>query len=252
MDMTGNTILITGGNSGIGRGLAAAFHAAGNKVIIAGRRAEALREVADAHPGISWHGVDMGDAQSIADFAGLVKRLYPDLNVLVNNAGIMRVENLLEDPCDLSSAEEQVAINLLGPIRLGAVLLPQLRKQMSAALINVSSGLAFVPFNMVPTYCATKAAIHSYTQSLRRQLADTAVQVIELAPPAVATNLMPMDENGPPTMPLQDYIDAVMTILREQPEVQEILVDAVRPLREAEANGQFDQLYELINAAPQP
>ncbi|MGE4431141.1 MAG: SDR family oxidoreductase [Sphingobium sp.] len=250
MDMTGNTILITGGNSGIGRGLAAAFHAAGNKVIVAGRRAGALEQVADAHPGMRWHVVDMGDAQGIAAFADQVKSLYPDLNVLVNNAGIMRMENLRADPCDLSGAEEQVAINLLGPIRLGAALLPHLHRQPRATLINVSSGLAFVPLNMVPTYCATKAAIHSYTQSLRRQFADTALQVIELAPPAVATNLMPLDEDAPPTMPLDAFIDEVMTILRNEPEVQEILVDAVRPLREAEANGQYDQIFGLLNAAP--
>ncbi|GLS99374.1 oxidoreductase [Sphingobium jiangsuense] len=251
MELTGNTVLITGGNSGIGYGLAVALHEAGNKVIIAGRRADALARVAGAHPGMSWHVVDMGDAASIAAFADEVKRRYPDLNVLVNNAGIMRVENLLEEPCDLSGAEEQVAINLLGPIRLAAALLPHLRKQPRGAIINVSSGLAFVPFNMVPTYCATKAAIHSYTRSLRRQLAGTALQVIELAPPAVATNLMPVDENGPPTLPLDDFIGEVMAILRDQPDVEEILVDAVKPLREAEATGQFGQLYELINAAPQ-
>ena len=250
MDISENTILITGGNSGIGLGLATAFHAAGNRVIIAGRREGPLAEIADAHPGMCWHVVDMGDAGSIAAFAELVIGTYPELNVVVNNAGIMRLESLLADPVDLAAADEQVAVNLLGPIRLGAALLPHLRARPKAALISVSSGLAFVPFAMVPTYCATKAAIHSYTLSLRRQLADTAVQVIEIVPPAVATNLMPMDENGPPMMPLDQFTAEVMAILSSEPDVEEVLVEAVKPLRDAEASGQFGQLFGLINGAP--
>lgn len=251
MELTGNTILITGGNSGIGYGLATAFHEAGNKVIIAGRRADALAEAASAHPGMSWHSVDMGDADSITAFADQMKRLYPALNVVVNNAGIMRPENLLADPCDPGPAEQQVAINLLGPLRLNAALLPHLHRQPRATLFTVSSGLAFVPLSMVATYCATKAGIHAYTEGLRQQLAGTGIQVIEIVPPAVATNLMPLDENSPPTMPLEEFIDSVMAILRTQPDVKEVLVEAVKPLRQAEATGQYDQLFQLINAAPQ-
>ena len=249
MDISGNTILITGGNSGIGLGLAKAFHAAGNKVIIAGRRAEPLAEIADAHPGMSWLLVDMADAHSIGALAHEVLRTHPDFNVIVNNAGIMRPEILLSDPIDLAASEEQVAVNLLGPIRLSAALLPHLRQQPRAALINVTSGLAFVPMAMVPTYCATKAAVHSYTQSLRQQLAGSSVQVIEIAPPAVATNLMPHDENGPQAMPLHDFIDATMQILRDNPDAHEILVDKVKPLRNAEATGQFSALFAMINGA---
>ena len=252
MRLSGNTVLITGGNSGIGFGLAKAFHEAGNTVVIAGRRAEALREVADAHPGMTWHVVDMTDAAAIRSFAEFVVGSHPDLNVLVNNAGIMRMENLAGDTVELDAAEEQVAVNLLGPIRLGAALLPHMRGRDGATLINVSSGLAFVPFSLVPTYCATKAAIHSYTQSQRRQLAGAGVQVIELAPPAVATNLIPPSDDGPPTMPLQAYIDAVMAILRREPDVQEVLVDEVKPLRNAEAAGQFDMFFNMINGPPKP
>lgn len=250
MKTSGNTILITGGNSGIGYGLAKAFHEAGNTVVIAGRRAGPLQEVADAHPGMTWHVVDMGDAAAIRTFAETVARTYPALNVLVNNAGIMRMENFAGDAIGLDDAEEQVAVNLLGPIRLSAALTPHLRRQADAALINVSSGLAFVPFSLVPTYCATKAAIHSFTLSQRRQLADAGVQVIELAPPAVATNLMPPSDDGPPTMPLDAYITAVMAIFESEPDVEEVLVDEVKPLRMAEAEGRFDDIFNLINAAP--
>ena len=252
MKINGNTILITGGNSGIGCGLAKAFHEAGNKVVIAGRRAGPLQEVADAHPGMTWHVVDMTDAAAIRAFAQEVAGAYPDLNVLVNNAGIMRIEPLAGESIGLDDAEEQVAVNLLGPIRLSAALLPHMRGRAGATLINVSSGLAFVPFAMVPTYCATKAAIHSYTLSQRRQLAGAGVQVIELAPPAVATNLMPPSDDGPPTMPLDAYIDAVMAILRAEPDVEEVLVDEVKPLRTAEADGRFAQFFDMINGAPPP
>ena len=250
MKTSGNTILITGGNSGIGLGLAKAFHAAGNTVVIAGRRAGPLKDAADAHPGMTWHVVDMTDAAAIRSFAEEVARTYPRLNVLVNNAGIMRMESLVGETIGLDDAEEQVAVNLLGPIRLSAALVPHLRGQPGATLMNVSSGLAFVPFNLVPTYCATKAAIHSYTLCQRRQLASSGVQVIELIPPAVATNLMPPSDDGPPTMPLDAYIDGVMAILRGEPDVEEVLVDEVKPLRSAEAQGQFGRFFDLINAPP--
>ena len=250
MKLSGNTILITGGGSGIGMGLAQAFHAEGNSVVVAGRRAEPLQRMADAHPGMAWRTVDMGDAAAVHDFAQAVAHDHPELNVLVNNAGIMRMESLTGDVLRLDEAEEQVAVNLMGPIRLSAALLPHIRQHAGATLMNVSSGLAFVPISMVPTYCATKAAIHSYTLSQRRQLAGSAVQVIELVPPAVAPNLMPPSDDGPPTMPLQAYINAVMAVLRSEPVVEVVLVDDVKPLRLAEAKGCFNQVFELINAPP--
>ena len=189
MKITGNTMLITGGGSGIGRGLAEQFHALGNQVIIAGRRRQLLEETAAQNAGMRFIALDVGDADSIAAAAAKLAKEYPALNVLVNNAGIMRQENLHAQPSDLADAEATVRTNLLGPIRLTAALLGQLRRQPYSAVMNVSSGLAFVPLVYTPTYCATKAAIHSYTQSLRYQLKGTSTEVLELIPPYVATEL---------------------------------------------------------------
>jgi uncharacterized oxidoreductase len=172
MKTTNNTILITGGGSGIGRVLAEAFHALGNQVIISGRGNKALDETTAANPGMKSMTVDIADAASIRSFAVRLAEAHPSLNVLVNNAGIMRLENLLAPPEDLADAEVTITTNLLGPIRLTAALLPLLLKQPRATVMTVSSGLAFVPLTMTPTYCATKAAIHSYTQSLRYQLKE--------------------------------------------------------------------------------
>jgi uncharacterized oxidoreductase len=145
MKMTENTILITGGGSGIGRGLAEAFHKLGNQVIIAARGKKDLDETVAANPGMKSVTLDVSDSKSIQVFAAQVTKDFPSLNVLINNAGIMRPENLLEEPFDLSTAEKTITTNLLGPIRLTAALLPSLRKQPRATIMNVSSGLAFVP-----------------------------------------------------------------------------------------------------------
>jgi uncharacterized oxidoreductase len=247
MDMRGNTILITGGGSGIGRGLAEAFHASGNHVIITGRRKEVLEEAARANPGMTRHVLDVEDADGIRTFAEQVVKDYPALNVLINNAGIMRAENLLAEPSDLTDSEATITTNLLGPIRLTTALLPHLRQQKSATVINVSSGLAFLPLARTPTYCATKAAIHSYSQSLRHQLRKTAVRVIELAPPAVATDLMPASRSNPNAMQLNDYINETMALLKANPEAHEILVEKVKVLRNAEASGQYAKVYDMLN-----
>ncbi|MGC1912136.1 MAG: SDR family NAD(P)-dependent oxidoreductase, partial [Candidatus Acidiferrales bacterium] len=185
MKITGNTILITGGGSGVGRGLAEAFHALGNQVIIAGRRQQALDETTAASPGVKSATLDIEDAANIRAFAARLASGFPALNVLINNAGIMRAEKLNSQQADLTDAQAIVATNLLGPIRLTAALLPLLRKQPHAAIMNVSSGLAFVPFAVTPTYCATKAAIHSYTQAMRYQFKGTSIEVLELVPPYV-------------------------------------------------------------------
>lgn len=245
MKMTGNKILITGGGTGIGRGLAEAFHALGNRVIIAGRRRQALEETAAANPGMAFYPLDIQDAASIRTFAARVAAEHSGLNVLINNAGIMRLENLAQEH-DLSAAEAIVATNLLGPIRLSAALLPLLAKQPQATLMTVSSGLAFVPLAATPTYCATKAAIHSYTQSLRYQLKDTKIEVIEIIPPYVATDLM----NGgadPRAMPLDKYIAEVMTIFKSQPSATEICVENVKRLRSAAESGHYDEMFRGLN-----
>jgi uncharacterized oxidoreductase len=246
MQMTGNIILITGGASGIGRALAEAFHAEGNQVIIAGRRKALLDEVAAANPGMKSAVLDIEKADAIVRFAAQIKADYPALNVVIHNAGIMKPELLKKGA--LADAEATVATNLLGPIRLNAALLPLLLAQPRAAIMTVSSGLAFLPLAMTPTYCATKAAIHSYTQSLRYQLKDTSVQVLELAPPYVQTELMgPGQASDPNAMPLKDFIAESISILKTSPDATEICVERVKPLRFAEANGGYEAFFKRFN-----
>ena len=189
MKLTGNTILITGGGSGIGRELALRFNDLGNTVIVAGRRQEALEETIAGRDRMHAVALDIEDPEEIRAFAKRVVSEHPALNVLINNAGIMRYEDLTRAR-ELRDAEETVVTNLLGPIRLTNALIDHLAVQPDAAIVNVSSGLAFVPLSGAPTYSATKAAVHSYTVSLREQLRGR-VEVIELAPPAVQTGLTP-------------------------------------------------------------
>lgn len=250
MKMTGNTILITGGGSGIGRGLAEAFHALGNQVIISGRRQNVLDEVTAANPGMKALTVDMADGASIQAFAAKVAAENPALNVLVNMAGIMVNENLQTQTEPLDVMEATVATNLVGPMRLTAALLPTLRNQPNPVVMTVTSGLAYVPLAMTPTYCATKAAIHSYTESLRYQLKDTPVQVIELIPPYVQTTLMgERQASDPNAMPLKDYIDETIALLTDNPDAAEIVVERVKAQRFAAASGNYDGFYQKFNDA---
>lgn len=248
MNITGNTILITGGGSGIGRGLAEALHAQGNQVILAGRRKAALEETAAANPGMKFLTLDIEDRGAVRAFAGRVAAEFPALNVLINNAGIMRPEDLLAQQDDLADAESTVITNLLGPIRLTAALLPLLRKQPHSTIINVTSGLAFVPLALTPTYSATKAAIHSYTISLRYQLRDTAIEVLEIVPPYVQTDLMDGAED-PRAMPLKDYIAETAELMKTQPTPAEICVKNVHGLRFAAESGKFDAVFNGLNTA---
>jgi uncharacterized oxidoreductase len=248
MHPTGNTILITGGGSGIGRGLAEAFHKLGNRVIIAGRRKDALDQITSSNPGIESVVLDIEQPAAIREFSADVTAKFPSLNALVNNAGIMRPEKLLSQPADLAHAESIVATNLLGPIRLTAALLPHFQQQPSATIINVSSGLAFVPLALTPTYCATKAAIHSYTQSLRWQLRTTTIEVLEIIPPYVQTSLMDGAED-PRAMPLADFIAETMFLLTTQPTPPEIAVERVHPLRFAAEGGHYDTIFERMNSS---
>ena len=248
MKTTDNTILITGGGSGLGRGFAEALHAAGNQVIIAGRRQQVLDETTAANPGMKSLTLNIEDAAAISTFAARVTKDYPALNVLINNAGVMRMEKLPTAPDYLADAEATIATNLLGPIRLTAALLPHLQKQPQATIINVSSGLAFVPMTATPTYCATKAAIHSYTQSLRYQLKETSVEVLEIIPPYVATQLMGEGQaNDPHAMPLDAFIAETMGLLKTQPTAPEICVERVKMFTQAAETGQVATVFNNLN-----
>lgn len=248
MNLTGNTILITGGGTGIGRGLAEAFHQKGNQVIIAGRRQSVLDDTVRANPGMRALPLDIENPDDFQRFVAEVKAEYPNLNVLINNAGIMQHEDLKAGTENLPIAEHIVAINLLGPLRLTAALLPLLITKPSATVMTVSSGLAFLPMAATPTYCATKAAIHSWTQSLRHQLRDTSVEVIEIVPPYVQTELMGSHQaTDPNAMPLDEYLTETMQLLASPQPHGEILVNRVGRLRFAEKNGNYDQIYQAMN-----
>ena len=248
MKIADNTSLFTGGGSGIGRALAEAFHKAGNRVIISGRRKAVLDEVTAANPGMASMVMDATDAAGIRAFAEALVKAHPTLNAVINNAGIMRPEDIAAAPDYLDTAEETIATNLLAPIRLTAALLPHFLKQPAATVLTVSSGLAFVPMVLTPTYSATKSAIHAYSVALREQLKETPVEVIEIVPPYVQTTLMgegqASDERA---MPLDAFISEVMDILENRPDEKEVVVERCKPLRFAAQNGNFDQVFAMIN-----
>ncbi|WP_330323661.1 SDR family oxidoreductase [Streptomyces pseudovenezuelae] len=249
MKMTGNTILITGGTSGIGLGLALRLHEAGNKVIVAGRRKELLDEITAKHPGIDALVLDVADPDSITRARETVAASHPGLNVLVNNAGIQLLESVL-DPAGLQVAEDHVATNLLGTIRMTYAFLPLLVGKGDAVVVNVTSALAFVPLPFTPTYSATKAALHSFSESLRIQLAGAGagVQVIEVVPPAVRTTLMGQQDNDQ-SMPLDDFLTEALDLLREKPDAKEIVVERARFLRDAQANGSYDDVLAMLSGS---
>ena len=249
MKITGNTVFIPGATSGIGLALALALQARGNTVIVGGRRADLLEQIADEHPGLDTERIDTADPDSIAGAVTAVRERHPDLNVLIAMAGIMRVEDWHQPSSFLASAESIVTTNVLGPIRLIGALIEHLQTRPDAAIVTVSSGLAFAPLRATPSYNASKAAIHLLSESLRLQLADTRVQVIELVPPSVRTGLLPGQETSELAMPLDDFIREVMDLLETEPKSTEILVDRVKFLRYGEARGDYDQVVDTLNAA---
>jgi len=189
MKLDQKTVLITGGTSGIGLELATQLLKRGNTVIVTGRDPVKLDAVRQALPAIHVFESDVSNPAAIASLYDHVLAQFPGLDMLINNAGIMRNLNLNHDR-DLSDVTREIEINLSGPVRMVQQFLPHLKTRKDALIVNVSSGLAFIPFPISPVYCATKAAIHSFTQSLRVQLAGTGVTVVELAPPAVETPLL--------------------------------------------------------------
>ncbi len=235
MKSTGNTILVTGGGSGIGEALAQRFHDLGNVVIVAGRRLETLEAACKGRDNMHALVLDVESADGVAAFARQVLADFPSFNVVVNNAGIMRYERL-DRARDLGDAEATIITNLLGPIRLIDALIDHLVAREDGAIVNVTSGLAFVPLPGTPTYNATKAAMHSYTQSLREMLRGR-VEVIELAPPAVQTDLTPGQSTREGYQPLGAFADEVMALFAQDPTPEEVLVKGVQPMRFSEAQG---------------
>ncbi|MGW4399090.1 SDR family oxidoreductase [Amycolatopsis nivea] len=249
MNITGNTVFIPGSTSGIGLALALELRAKGNTVIVGGRRTELLARIAADHPGLDTVQIDTADPASIEAAAKEVLAKHPDLNVLVPMAGIMRVEDWHRPESFADSAETTVTTNVLGPIRLIAAFVEHLQTRPDATILTVSSGLAFAPLKATPSYNASKAAIHMLSESLRLQLADTSVQVIELQPPSVRTALLPGQEESEFAMPLDAFVSEVMTLLETQPDATEIQVENVKFLRYGEARGDYHQVVATLNAA---
>jgi len=242
MKLSGNTIFITGGTSGIGRALAEAFHQRGNEVIIAGRRKTLLDEVARANPGIETVELDVADANAIRQVASQLIERFPSLNVVINNAGIMP----FDDPAGEIDDEQAVRLvntNLLGPVRVSAAFVEHLKTQRDATIINNSSVLAFVPLANTALYSATKAAIHSYSLSQRFMLRGTSVRVLEIAPPWVDTDLI-YKSGDARAMPLPAFIAETMKKLETA--TTEVVVDIALPLRD-NPGAQEHTLVEQFN-----
>ena len=247
MNISGNTIFIPGSTSGIGLALALALQARGNTVIVGGRRGDLLDKIAAEHPGIDTVVIDTADAASINSAASQVLARHPDLNVLVPMAGIMQAEDWHKPEGFLASAESVLTTNVLGPVRLIAAFIEHLQSRPDATIMTVSSGLAFTPLGVTPSYNASKAAIHMLSESIRLQLADTTVKVVELEPPSVRTALMPGQEESEVAMPLDEFIAEVMELLAAQPDAVEIQVERVKFLRYGEARGDYDQVVAVLN-----
>jgi uncharacterized oxidoreductase len=224
--------------------MAIALHERGNRVVNAGRRTAALRAVAEAYPGIEWHPMDVAGTASVRHCVATVERRWPDLNVLINNAGVMALES--SDTLNPVVSTTLVTTNLLGPIMLTSLLLPTLRRHPDATIINITSALAFVPLAIAATYSATKAGLHAYTESLRILLQESGIQVIEIAPPRVRTA---MDHPaGNDAVDADDFVTEIMAALSAQPHSTEVVVDAARAVRYAEREGHYDRVLAALNA----
>jgi len=244
VELNNRTVVVTGGASGIGLAIAARFHRAGSTVIVCGRREDKLREALVAYPGLDMRVADVSTADARIEFRDLITREYPSVDVLVNNAGIQRLVSLLDDE-PWEKTHDEIAINVEAPIHLSRLFIPHFRRQPRAAIVNVTSGLSFAPLANVPIYCATKAALHSFTLSLRHQLRDTAIEVVEIVPPAVDTDL-----GGPGLhtfgVDVNEFADAVMT--RVAAGEQEVGYGFAEQSRQA-SREQLDATFERMNAS---
>lgn len=248
MDLTNSIVFIPGATSGIGLALAVALHEHGSTVVVGGRRTDLLEQIAAEHPGLDTVRIDTTDPECIASAAKEVLDRHPDLDTLVTMAGIMRAEDWHHPEGFLDTAEQIVTTNVLGPIRLIGAFVEHLQTRPHATIVTVSSGLAFAPLAVTPTYDASKAAIHMLSEALRLQLADTNVDVVELVPPSVATDLMPGQRESAFAMPLDEFVTEVVDLLRTQPDADEILVERVKFLRFGEARGDYEDVVRVLNA----
>lgn len=246
MNIYGNTVFIPGGTRGIGLALAVRLQELGNTVVVGGRDVAVLDALAAEH-GFGTVRVDTSDAASIAAASADVIARFPEVNVLVPMAGIMRAEDW-RTPGFLADAEATVVTNALGPIRLIAAFTEHLQSRPAATILTVSSGLAFSPLRVTPTYNATKAAVHMLSESIRLQFAGTSVSVVELEPPSVQTDLMPGQADNPHAMPLAEFIDEAVSLLQSQPDAHEIQVERVKFLRYAEVRGDYAEVVATLNA----
>lgn len=248
MKLSGNTIFLTGGTSGIGRALAEALHKLDNQVIISGRRQALLDEVTGANPGMQSLQLDMQDPASIAATSAALVARFPALNVLINNAGVMHIDDAA-GAVDEAMLQATVNTNLLGPIRLISSLVDHLKQQPAATIINVTSVLAFVPMAMSAVYSSTKAALHSYTMSLRWSLRDSQVRVLELAPPWVRTDLLNSKEE-PRAMPLGEFIDETIAVLGT--DTDEVLLERAAMLRANPGPDEYAFVRQFNDMLAQP
>jgi short-subunit dehydrogenase involved in D-alanine esterification of teichoic acids len=229
MNISGNTIFIPGSTSGIGLALALRLQAKGNTVIIGGRRTELLEQIASEHAGIDTVQIDTADAASVRSAADEVLARHPNLNVVIAMAGIMKIEDWHRPDTFLETAEATITTNVLGPIRLIAAFVEHLQKQPAATIVTVSSGLAFAPLRVTPSY--------------------STVEVKELVPPSVQTELMPGQSDNAAAMPLDEFLDEVMRLLENDPDGKEIQVERVKFLRYGEARGDYDKVIAALNAS---
>jgi uncharacterized oxidoreductase len=253
MNTTGNTIFITGGGSGIGRGLAEAFHKLGNKVIIGGRRESVLAATAAANPGMEFIVFDAASPESITAGAAELIRRFPTLNVVINNAGVQWQHNFAtETTLNEANVASEIDINILGVLRVSSAFLPHLKQQAAATIVNVTSGLAFTPMAVYPVYCATKAFVHSFSMSLRHQLRETPVRVVELVPPWVGTELAAAqpeqaDHGEMKPMPLADFIAGAMEALAT--DGVELPIANAHFLHDSAVAPQAAEVFAMVNGA---
>lgn len=249
MQMTGNTILITGGTSGIGAALAEALHERGNRVIVTGRRQALLDRIAAGRPGLVGMQLDLRDPASLSRLAIDLRTRFPELNILIANAGISRAEDMAAEGWDASDAEAIVETNILGVLRVTAAVLPILKTRPNATIMATSSALAFVPRADFPAYCASKAFLHSWLTSLRHQLRKVPVEVLELSPPYVRTELTGAQQaSDPRAMTVEAYVAEVMQLLERGAHPRgEILLERDQARRWAERDGRYDAVFAALN-----